>query len=220
MQGVGVAVTVGVEPAEVSSDSTPGGRWLAHQGSRKGQMPWCLLPRVSLCRGPAQPGPQALATSCRPRDHQQGPASLCSLPPLIQPLGHILPVAWSWGPWGGWTPLVCAVGTHCQPGSGEQVSPQNDLQVPGHGGRLRCQQSGWRGPRRWENAAQWARGCLRLGACLLRGQGSRSPPVSAGGLCPCSVVRGALGPWAAGSFCHQSPRCFRLIDVLVLFFED
>lgn len=74
-------------------------------------------------------------------------------------------------------------------------------------------------------------GTLALGTCSAVGSGlaavrslaAEGLAVSSSlgwGAVPCSVVRGALGPWAAGSFWHQSPRCFCLMDVSVLFFED
>lgn len=57
----------------------PGG-WLTEgRDSEKGQMPWCLLPRVSVCCGLVQPGPRAAATSCWPGDHRPCPAPLCTL---------------------------------------------------------------------------------------------------------------------------------------------
>lgn len=137
MLGMDVALTASLEPVRVSKEGTPGAGWLAHrgQGFRKrsdalvsSSQSICLLwpgsartmgrSHVLLAWGPS-------AVPC---------LSLYSLPPLAQPFGHVLPLAWSGGQHRGLAALVCAVGTCYQRGSGELVSPQNDLQIPGHGG--------------------------------------------------------------------------------------
>lgn len=114
MLGMDVALTASLEPERVSKEGTPGaGGWLTEgRDSEEGQMPWCLLPRVSVCCGLAQPAPRAAATSCWPGDHRPCPASLST---LCHPWPSPLATSCLWPGLGasveGW-PLSCVPWAH------------------------------------------------------------------------------------------------------------
>lgn len=183
-------------------------------------MPWRLLPRVSVCCGLAQPGPRAAATSCWPGVHRPCPASLCT---VCHPWPSPLAMSCLWPGLGasveGW-PLSCVPWAHAV---SEGVESWSVLRMTFRS-RVMVGSYGDSGPAgRDPGAGKMQPSVFRAAAVRYlpaEGPVPTSPLISVQGLCPCPAVRAALGAWVSGSFGHQSPRCFCLIDIWVSFFED